>query len=121
MQTALEVILNQLVEEVGEVLQITGKINRFGLDSVKPGTETTNRQKLVEELNDVEAMVEVLRDYLQDSGDGLPGLGDRAFIEKRIAKFLHFTKVSMDQGQVGPDAFFALDRVIGTPPTQNED
>ncbi len=100
----LEYLLNQLREEMDEVGQICSKILRFGIDSVKPGEEATNRQKLVEELNDVQASIELLKEYLEDENrGGLPGLGDRPFVEKRIAKILHFAKVSRDLGNLEDD------------------
>ena len=97
----LEYLLNQLSEEMCEVGQVVSKINRFGIESVKPGEELTNRQKLVEELNDVYATIELLKEYLEEDGrGGLPGLGDRPFVEKRIGKILHFAEVSRELGNL---------------------
>lgn len=95
-------LLNCLMEEFGEVLQINGKIVRFGIDSHKPTDpeKKTNRQKLVEELNDVEALLTLLKEYAAEDPTLLPGLGDREFIEKRIQKFLHFSQISRDLGLV---------------------
>ena len=102
---ALAFLLNQQTEELGEVLQVIGKINRFGLDSRRPGTDEngephkTNRELLVTELNDVEAAVRLLRDYLDEDGrGGLPGLGDEQFIAQRMDKFMHFATVSANAG-----------------------
>lgn len=52
-----------LAEECGEVIQLVGKILRFGLDSHHPADpETKNRDLLVSELTDVEAAIQLLTD-----------------------------------------------------------
>ena len=99
-------LLNCLFEEFGEVTQINGKIVRFGIDSFKPSDpdKKTNRTKLVEELNDVKALIRLIEDYAKENPEFLPGLGDEEFIEKRIQKFLHFAKISMEKGLLDPKA-----------------
>lgn len=96
----LQFILEALGEEFGEVLQVKGKINRFGMDSFKPSDpeKKTNRTKLVEEINDVKALIELLEEWAAEDPKLLPGLGDREFIEKRIQKFLHFAGVTRKLG-----------------------
>lgn len=44
--------LSILLEEHAEVIQIIGKIQRFGYDSINPETGETNRQMLERELGD---------------------------------------------------------------------
>ncbi len=102
---ALPFLFNQLTEETGEVIQIVGKANRFGLDSRRPGVDAdgkphpTNRELLVQELNDIEAAKRLIVDYLNEDGrGGLPGLGDEAFIEKRMDKFMYFAEISARSG-----------------------
>jgi NTP pyrophosphatase (non-canonical NTP hydrolase) len=51
-----------LAEECAEVIQAVSKINRFGLDNLKPGKPKTNRQHLEEELGDMMAMITILID-----------------------------------------------------------
>lgn len=99
-------LLNCLFEENGEVFQINGKIVRFGIDSFKPSDpdKKTNRTKLVEELNDVEALLRLIKDYAKEEPEMLPGLGDEDFIEKRMQKFLHFAKISIEKGLLDPKA-----------------
>lgn len=98
---ALAFLTLYLSEEAGEILQVIGKINRFGLESSRPGSEKTNRQLLVEELNDFQAGIELLKEYLDENNrGGLPGLGDRDFIEKRKDKFQHFAQISIQHGFV---------------------
>lgn len=52
--------LHILQEECAEVIQAISKINRFGIENLKPGTEKNNRQHLEEEIGDLLAMVEIL-------------------------------------------------------------
>ncbi len=96
----IQFLLEALSEEFGEVLQVKGKINRFGMDSFKPTdpAKKTNRTKLVEEINDIKALLELLEEWAAEKPDLLPGLGDREFIEKRIQKFLHFAGVTRELG-----------------------
>ena len=50
-----------LQEECAEVIQAVSKINRFGLDNLKPGKPKTNREHLEEELGDMLAMIDILQ------------------------------------------------------------
>ena len=54
--------MNILSEECAEVIQAISKCHRFGLDNYKPGKPKTNREHLEEEIGDLLAMVEILRD-----------------------------------------------------------
>jgi NTP pyrophosphatase (non-canonical NTP hydrolase) len=49
-------------EECAEVIQAISKCFRFGTNHIKPGNELTNIQHLQEELGDLLAMIELLRD-----------------------------------------------------------
>lgn len=51
-----------MCEECAELIQAISKINRFGINSVSPYGTTTNRENLVQELGDVLAMIELLKD-----------------------------------------------------------
>lgn len=51
-----------LQEECAEVIQAVSKINRFGLDNAKPGTIYSNREHLEEELGDMLAMIDILKE-----------------------------------------------------------
>jgi NTP pyrophosphatase (non-canonical NTP hydrolase) len=51
-----------LSEECAEVIQAISKCHRFGLDHYKPGKSLTNREHLEEELGDLLAMIQILRD-----------------------------------------------------------
>jgi len=54
-------VMNILQEECAEVIQAVSKINRFGLDNLKPGKPKTNREHLEEELGDLMAMIDILQ------------------------------------------------------------
>lgn len=55
-------VMDILQEECAEVIQAVSKISRFGIDNSKPGTEYTNREHLEEELGDMLAMIDILRE-----------------------------------------------------------
>ena len=55
-----ESLLFTLAEECAEVSQRASKAARFGLQEVQPGQMLTNRERIVQELNDLWAVVEML-------------------------------------------------------------
>ena len=57
-----EHLLTCLTEECAEVQQAVAKALRFGLGDGYPGTDRTNEGDLLNELNDLFAVVEMLRD-----------------------------------------------------------
>jgi len=61
-EAQLKEIMGILQEECAEVIQAISKVNRFGLDNTKPGTEYTNREHLEEELGDLVGMINILCD-----------------------------------------------------------
>jgi len=52
--------LDKLQEESSEVIQAVSKIRRFGPDNHHPDRKTTNKQELIQELEDFLALVAVL-------------------------------------------------------------
>lgn len=60
MNENIDEVMNILSEECAEVIQAVSKINRFGIDNLKPGKPKTNREHLEEELGDMLAMVDIL-------------------------------------------------------------
>ena len=60
MNTKEKEVMDILQEECAEVIQAVSKINRFGLDNLKPGKPKTNREHLEEELGDMLAMIDIL-------------------------------------------------------------
>jgi len=79
MQEKIEEVMSILQEECAEVIQAVSKINRFGMDNLKPGLPKTNRQHLEEELGDLVAMITLLEKT---------GIVDTVNIEKyKLEKF----------------------------------
>jgi NTP pyrophosphatase (non-canonical NTP hydrolase) len=50
----------KLQEEAAEVIQAVSKVNRFGPDNSHPDRQTTNKQELVQEIEDFLAILGVL-------------------------------------------------------------
>lgn len=99
-------LTESLSEEAGEFLQVKSKIARFGIDSYKPSDpdKKTNRTKLVEEMNDMIAVLRLIQECADAGELDLPGLGDEEFISKRIEKILHFAGVSAKLGLVDAES-----------------
>jgi NTP pyrophosphatase (non-canonical NTP hydrolase) len=53
-------LICKLQEEAAEVIQAVSKINRFGEQNKHPDRNTTNKQELVQELEDFLAILAVL-------------------------------------------------------------
>jgi len=88
-----EYLLSCLSEELGEVAQCVGKIQRFGLmDKYKPGAET-NDVSLVKEMNDVVALMDMISIELK-----LNGLYNEAAIQAKKDKIEHYMQYSRDRG-----------------------
>jgi NTP pyrophosphatase (non-canonical NTP hydrolase) len=62
MDSQTKEVLDILQEECAEVIQAVSKINRFGLDNIKPGKPKTNREHLEEEIGDLYAMINILQE-----------------------------------------------------------
>jgi len=59
-QTQTNYLLDKLQEEAAEVIQSVSKIRRFGEHNSHPDRQTTNKQELVNELEDFLAIVAAL-------------------------------------------------------------
>jgi NTP pyrophosphatase (non-canonical NTP hydrolase) len=70
-----------LQEECAEVIQAVSKISRFGIDNYKPGKPKTNREHLEEELGDMLAMIDILKEMNVVSWDNME-VAKQAKIEK---------------------------------------
>ena len=53
-------LICKLQEEAAEVIQAVSKINRFGEQNSHPDRQTTNKQELIQELEDFLAILAVL-------------------------------------------------------------
>lgn len=74
-------VMDILQEECAEVIQAVSKISRFGLTNTKPGANCTNQEHLEEELGDMLAMIDILRDIGVVSWDNME-VAKQAKIEK---------------------------------------
>jgi NTP pyrophosphatase (non-canonical NTP hydrolase) len=61
-------VMDILQEECAEVIVAVSKISRFGLNNVKPGKPKTNLEHLEEELGDMLAMIDILKEMGVVSG-----------------------------------------------------
>ena len=80
-----EHLLVILAEECAEIAKETSKAIRFGMDEVMPGQALNNRQRILRELNDLWAVVEMLN--LQ--------VVDREAIEHKktkVAEFMNYAE-----------------------------
>ena len=62
MDEKVKEVMDILQEECAEVIQAVSKISRFGIDNLKPGKPKTNREHLEEELGDMLAMIDILKE-----------------------------------------------------------
>lgn len=74
-------VMDILQEECAEVIQAVSKISRFGIDNYKPGKPKTNREHLEEELGDMLAMIDILKEKGVVSWDNME-VAKQAKIEK---------------------------------------
>ena len=74
-------VMDILQEECAEVIQAVSKISRFGIDNYKPGKPKTNREHLEEELGDMLAMIDILKEMGVVSAPSME-VAKRAKIEK---------------------------------------
>ena len=79
-----EHLLFKLAEECAEIIQEASKAAIFGMDEVMPGQPLTNRERVIKELNDTWAIVEMLE--LQQV--------DRAHIDGKKLKVQHYMDYS---------------------------
>ena len=89
-------LLIVLAEEAAEVVQDTTKALRFGHTEIYQLTGQTNVERLVNELNDLTAIVEMLQ------ADGVipENFIDREKIAKKKARVEHFLKYSHSLGRL---------------------
>lgn len=98
---ALEFLLTHVQEECGEITQAAAKILRFGLDSRDPRTGEINVDKFVKELNDLQGIIELLKQL--PVLEGLPGLHDPEAVQNKIKKVLRYARDSQALGILTED------------------
>jgi len=101
MKNKIEYLFDCLSEECGEVVQVIGKIQRFGLHDTDPakGFGFSNDFKLGRELNDVLAVVQLLA----ENGVVIPGVFDAVHIEEKKAKVRNYYSYSIERGCLEPE------------------
>lgn len=89
-----EHLLTCLAEECAEVAQRVSKALRFGLAEVQPGQPLDNAERIVEEVRDLWAVVEIL----QDEG-ALPIIGiSTKDVNAKRDKIERFMSISLKNG-----------------------
>lgn len=92
-----EHLLACLAEECAEVIQRITKAQRWGLAEVQPGQELTNSQRIVQELQDLHAVIDMLDD------EGIINMGiDRAAVEEKKRKVEHYIAYAKHCGALKP-------------------
>lgn len=90
--TRTEHLLTILAEECVEVAQRVSKALRFGLEEVQPGQPFTNAERIMQEVNDLKAAVQMLQ---KDGSLPKPTAADTAMATfnkaLKVEKFLKFS------------------------------
>jgi phosphoribosyl-ATP pyrophosphohydrolase len=94
--TETQYLLGCLAEECAEVAIRASKAQRFGLDEVQPGQGLSNGQRIIEEVNDLFAVLEMLTPH----GLSLDGILDKGPVEAKKAKVARFMDYSREQGML---------------------
>jgi NTP pyrophosphatase (non-canonical NTP hydrolase) len=91
--TRTEHLLWIVAEECAEVAQRVSKAARFGLKEVQPGQPLSNAERIVQEFDDLLAVVVMLKD------EGcLPASGGKAALLAKKAKVEKFLRYSAECG-----------------------
>jgi hypothetical protein len=87
----VEHLLSCLAEECCEVGQLASKSMRFGVDdrNVLNPTGPTNRERLVEELNDVLAVIGLLQE-LSVLPSGWQSVSSQLSKQRKVVKFMNY-------------------------------
>lgn len=93
-----EHLLTVLGEECAEVQQRVSKALRFGLDEVEPGQALPNRDRIVKELHDLFAVVEMLQERaILHACDGflldITGREEANHKHAKVSKYLDYSRV----------------------------
>lgn len=78
--------LVRLQEECAEVVQVICKIKRFGIGNTEPGDRYNNKEKLIQEIADIQVCVENLK--LDETALATCRLLKRAKLERNKSKEL---------------------------------
>jgi oligoribonuclease NrnB/cAMP/cGMP phosphodiesterase (DHH superfamily) len=92
--TRQEHLLTCLSEECSEVIKNVSKALRFGLDDQYLHLGTTNRILIYHEVNDILAIVEMLKD------EGIVIIKDQSLIDSKIERVESFIKYAKEHGTI---------------------
>lgn len=90
----IENLVQTAAEEAAELAVAFSKGNRFSLQSIDPKTEKPSHQTIVAKMNDLLAVIELLR----DRGVVLTGIGDPAAVGESKKKFVEHLEISQKAG-----------------------
>jgi hypothetical protein len=97
----IEHLLVCLSEECSEVIKLVDKSLRFGVESDYFGDlRGTNKQEIIKELNDIEGILELLKD---NGIDLRPNGLDKEEIEKKKTKVLKYIEYAKSTGTLRED------------------
>lgn len=91
-------LLTKLAEEASEVTKIALKTQQFGFDEICPGKLATNAQRIHQELDDLQAAIEMLNDI------GLGYIPNPLAIKAKKEKVVYYLKYSVELGMVDSEA-----------------
>lgn len=92
----IQYLFQLLQEESSEIIQASSKCNRFGWHNINQSSKIpmTNFEHVVVELNDLFAIVQMLK----DAGFDLSMFGNQDAIDAKIAKVTRYMQDSINEG-----------------------
>ena len=101
MMTKIQYLLVCLAEESAEVAQRATKALRFGLDEAQPGQSLSNAEHILEELEDLQIIVDMLREEGALS-ERQPALSEiySSLLKRKRAKVLKYMDYAVQCGTV---------------------
>lgn len=105
MQDLTDHLLTHLSEEAAEIVQRVQKISRFGLDEIQDGKTQTNRERLAEEVNQLEAVLILLR-----QSRVIPW-HNATDANAKMAAIREYAQLSYTRGRLDQEAFLQLNRL----------
>lgn len=96
----LQYLLGKVAEESMEIGHIALKAQAFGIQFPNPVTGEVNLHKLQDELNDLDGVVEMLRQCLEKRGIQMRPLHDAKAIQAKIAKVRYFAQFAIADGNL---------------------
>lgn len=97
---SVQAICLQISEEASEVSQAADKIMFFGPHEINPKDGISGLAKLVDELNDLEAAIQLLREELGEAAFAQLSLRDPEAIAAKRAKQLAKFQISINRGLI---------------------